>query len=229
MTKLTADERCACGGTLVPPVLASGFAVPTGADYVCLGCGRAYRWTSSNPPTLTVFHTRHDVQFYSDDAVFFDRATRFVAPAVDAGRGVIVLATPFHREGLVQRLRSEGVNIEAAIRQGTYLSLDASDALSSITIERLPDGPLFRQTLADLIGSVAIAAKEPRVAVLGECVGLLCAEGNPDAAIALEQTGNELLAAHDLDILCAYPLRCCQPHDRTFQRICAEHASVDIR
>jgi DNA-directed RNA polymerase subunit RPC12/RpoP len=54
MTKLTPDEKCtACGGLLVPPALASGFSVPTGTDYVCLNCGRPYRWLG-NPPKLTV-------------------------------------------------------------------------------------------------------------------------------------------------------------------------------
>jgi len=54
MTKLTADETCAaCGGLLVPPELVSGFTVPKGTDYVCLNCGRPYRWLG-NPPTLTL-------------------------------------------------------------------------------------------------------------------------------------------------------------------------------
>jgi hypothetical protein len=55
MTKLMSDERCAaCGSPLVPPVVASGFTVPNGADFVCLGCGRPYRWTTDNPPKLTI-------------------------------------------------------------------------------------------------------------------------------------------------------------------------------
>jgi hypothetical protein len=55
MTKLTADETCvACGGLLVPPELAPVFVTPVGTDYVCLACGRPYRWTDDNPPRLTV-------------------------------------------------------------------------------------------------------------------------------------------------------------------------------
>jgi hypothetical protein len=55
VTKLTADKKCvACGGLLVPPVLASVFLTPPGADYVCLACGRPYHWTTGNPPKLTV-------------------------------------------------------------------------------------------------------------------------------------------------------------------------------
>jgi hypothetical protein len=46
------DEQCtACGSLLVPPELASGFKIPIGTDYVCLQCGRPYRWTG-NPARL---------------------------------------------------------------------------------------------------------------------------------------------------------------------------------
>lgn len=54
MTRLLPDERCACGSLLVPLELAFGFTVPQGTEYVCLRCGRAFRWVG-NPPTLTLF------------------------------------------------------------------------------------------------------------------------------------------------------------------------------
>lgn len=54
MTKLVPDERCAaCGSILVPPSFAPTFSVPLGTDYLCLKCGRPYRWVGS-PPRLTV-------------------------------------------------------------------------------------------------------------------------------------------------------------------------------
>ena len=41
-----------CGSVLVPPELASGLRIPLAADFVCLKCGRAYRW-KGNPPLLS--------------------------------------------------------------------------------------------------------------------------------------------------------------------------------
>jgi len=53
VTRLSPDQTCAvCGSLLVPPELASGVKVPKGADYVCLKCGREYRWTDDIPPRL---------------------------------------------------------------------------------------------------------------------------------------------------------------------------------
>jgi len=56
MTKLTPDQLCeACGGILVPPALASTFTVPQGTDYVCLTCGRPYRWVGNPPRLITTY------------------------------------------------------------------------------------------------------------------------------------------------------------------------------
>jgi CheY-like chemotaxis protein len=54
VTGLSPDECCAvCGSVLVPPELASGLRIPSTADYVCLKCGRAYRW-KGNPRRLSL-------------------------------------------------------------------------------------------------------------------------------------------------------------------------------
>jgi hypothetical protein len=53
MTRLQPDERCHdCGSQLVPPHIVEGFKPSDDADYVCLRCRRAYRWTRDNPPRL---------------------------------------------------------------------------------------------------------------------------------------------------------------------------------
>ena len=62
MTRFIPDDECnVCGSVLIPREAASG-NVPKNADYVCLKCGRPYRWTG-NPPRLTalsVVETRAD-------------------------------------------------------------------------------------------------------------------------------------------------------------------------
>jgi len=53
MTRLEPGERCdACGGQLVPPQIVNGLGPSHDADYICLRCRRAYRWTMDNPPRL---------------------------------------------------------------------------------------------------------------------------------------------------------------------------------
>jgi DNA-binding NarL/FixJ family response regulator len=176
---------------------------------------------------------RHEVQFYSDDAVFLDSFTRCIVTALKADNGAIVVATKSHRDSLLQRLKAECVDVDGAIQQGTYISLDAADTLSTIMVNGLPDAVLFFESISGLIEAVSKASKaeHPRVAFCGERVGLLWAEGKTDAAIRLEQLCNDLVKTHEVEILCAYPLSSTYGVDdeHAFQRICSEHSAVYSR
>jgi DNA-binding NarL/FixJ family response regulator len=187
---------------------------------------------SASPAEKKAPH-RHEVLFYSDDTVLLDRVTRFIAVALNAGDAAIVFATKSHRDSLLQRLKAEGVDADGALHQGTYISLDAADTLSTIMVNGFPDPVRFSRSIGDLIAAAARAAQseEPRVVMFGEAVALLQAEGNPDAAIRFEQLGNDLPKTHKVDILCAYSLSSFhgEEDEHVFQSICAEHSAVYSR
>jgi DNA-binding NarL/FixJ family response regulator len=173
---------------------------------------------------------RHEVLFYSDDASFVKSFTRFIAATLMAGNPAIVLATKSHRDSLIQELKIECVDVDTAIRRGTYISLDAADSLSSIMVNGVPDSARFFESISGVIEAACKVAKarHPRVAFCGERVGLLWAEGMTDAAIRLEQLCNDLNKSHEVDILCAYPLSSFhgEEDEHDFQSICAEHTAV---
>jgi CheY-like chemotaxis protein len=173
---------------------------------------------------------RHEVLFYSDDTVLLDSVTRFIAAALKADNAAIVLATQSHRDSLLQRLKAEGVVIGVALQQGTYISLDAADTLSTIMVDDLPDPVRFFGGIGGFIQAAAKAAKseQPHVVVFGEAVALLQAEGKADAAIRFEQLGNDLAKTYNVDILCGYPLHSFhgEKNRDVFQSICAEHSAV---
>ena len=174
---------------------------------------------------------RHEVQFYSSDSVLLESFVRLLATALESGGAAIVLATKSHREGLVQRLQGEGFDVDLAIRQGTYISLDAVDTLAKVMLNGVLDRARFLAGLTGLIASAAKASNKehPRIAICGECVGLLYTLGNTNAAIRLEKAGNDLVKSHNVDIACAYPLS--NFHNgrdaQAFQSICAEHTAVN--
>jgi DNA-binding NarL/FixJ family response regulator len=173
---------------------------------------------------------RHEVQFYSDDSIFIESFTRFIAAALKAGNPAIVMVTKSHQDALLQKLRTECVDVDDAIQRGTYISLDADDTLSSIMVNGLPDSARFFEGISGLIEAASKAAKatHPRVAFCGERVGLLWAVGKTDAAIRLEQLCNELGKLREVDMLCAYPLSGFQgkEDEHPFKSICAEHSAV---
>jgi MEDS: MEthanogen/methylotroph, DcmR Sensory domain len=158
---------------------------------------------------------RHEILFCSDDAAILDSFTRYMAAALNAGDAAIALVTESHWTHLLQRLRTKGVDIDGAIERGTCLSLDADEA---------PDPVRLLETIDGVREAAAKAGKaHPRVSFCGERAGRLWAEGRTADAIQLEQLGNEL--AHDVDILCAYPVPYTKD-DQALTRICAEHTAV---
>ena len=176
---------------------------------------------------------RHEVQFWSDEMVFLESATHFIAEALKTDRAAIVVATPSHRESIVQNLKAAAFDMDGAIQQGIYISLNAAEALSDIMVNGLPDAGRFFETLGSVIESSVKATKteHSRIAVFGECAPLLWAEGNTNGAIEVEKICNDLIKTHDIDVLCAYPLSLSQGADAeaTFNSICAEHTAVFFR
>jgi DNA-binding NarL/FixJ family response regulator len=173
---------------------------------------------------------RHEVQFYSEDAIFQNSFTDFIAAALRAGDVAIVLATESHRSSLAQELKAQGLDIDAATREGTYVPLDAFNTLSMFMRNGMPDSALFSEVVGDVMKAAAKAGKKdrPRVVACGECAPLLWEGGNADAAIRLEQLWDQLAAIHKVDTLCGYALASFhgEKNQHVFQSICAEHSAV---
>jgi DNA-binding NarL/FixJ family response regulator len=165
----------------------------------------------------------HEILFCSTDGALLDGLTGFIAEALNAGNAAIVWATQSHRDSLLERLRAHGVDIDAALRQGTYIASDIAEPPDPVRIV----GAI--KSLSEAASKVG--KKHPRVAVCGERAGRLWADGKTDAAIRLEQVFNELANIRDIDmyILCVYPLPCDQEDHPAFKSLCAEHSAVSSR
>jgi DNA-binding NarL/FixJ family response regulator len=201
-------------------------AVVRGKQYVSSSL-RGYEFTDA--PREKAPH-RHEVQFYSDDAVFLDSLAHFIAVALEAGDAAIVVTTGSHRDGLVRRMKTHGLDVDAAIQQGTYIQLDVAEALSTFMVNDMPDAARFFEVVGGLVEAAAKVGKREhsRVVACGECAPLLWAEGKLDAAIRVEQLWDEIARTLGVDILCAYPLSSFhgEADEHVFQSICAEHSAV---
>jgi len=165
----------------------------------------------------------HEILFCSDDAAILDGLTRFIAAALKGGNAAIVWATESHRGNLLQTLCQHGVDVDAAIRQGTYIAADISEP---------PDAAQIVAAITALKKAAAKTGKtHPRVAVCGERAGLMWAEGKTDLAIQLEQSLNQLAKSQEIDILCTYPSPAAQHQqdNDAVRTICAEHSAVSFR
>ena len=173
---------------------------------------------------------RHEVQFYSDDALLLDTFARFIVVALKSGRAAIVVITESHRDGLVSRLKAQGLDVDAATQQGTYIQLDVNKTLSTLMVNDMPDPTRFFEVVSRLIEAAAKAARQEQYGVVacGECSPVLWAEDKADAAIRLEQLWDEVGKTFGLDILCGYALSSFhgEEDEHVFQSICAEHSTV---
>src|ERR1700680_4920818 len=159
----------------------------------------------------------HEVRFYSDDAVFVATVSNFVTAALMAGNACIVFATKPHRDSVLPALKLQG------------MAGDAAKTLSLFMVNGWPDRARFFEGFAKLVESAlkATKAQNPRFAIFGEGVALLCDDGNAEAAIQLEELGNHLANKYNVDILCAYPLSLCtKEHENEIKRICAQHSAA---
>ena len=187
---------------------------------------------SSLPTRNVTIERRHEAGFYSDDRSAVDDLTQFIGAALKTGHAAIVVATKLHRESLLPRLQAYGLDIGAAIEQGRYIALDATDTLSTFMLDGMPDLVQFTKLFGDLVVTASKAAKggPNRVALFGEMCHLLWEQGNVEAAIQVEKLGKQLVRTYDVDVLCGYSLGSVHQMDsRTLQRICAEHSAVHSR
>ena len=164
---------------------------------------------------------RHEILFCSDDEDLLDGLAEFIAAALRADNPALVVATEPHRKSLLQRLRENGVAVDAAMQQRTCAWLDANEAT---------DPARFLSLAGDLIeaASTIPGASHPRLALCGERAGRLWAEGQTDAALQLEQLCNDLGRSLAADILCVYPAGDISGKEAelAFERISAEHSAI---
>jgi DNA-binding NarL/FixJ family response regulator len=175
----------------------------------------------------------HEVQFYSNESVYVESLTRFIATALATGKVTIVVATKSHREALLEQLQAQGIDIISAIERGSLIPFDSADVLAEYMIDDRFDPARMRQATRSMLECVANGTNGERrpIAACGEIAPILWAQGKMDAAIEIEQFWNELCPVYGVDLLCSYPRDGFPAEDfsQSHQRVCAEHSAVYSR
>jgi hypothetical protein len=179
---------------------------------------------------LELDRSPHALQFYSGDDFLLDSLARFVASALEAAESALVLATQVHRDGLAEQLKMRGIDTDNLVKKGRYATLDAAQTLAQLSVDGKPDVAHFNEFIRSVVVPLKAAAKSTpqRVAVCGEIVATIWAEGKAEAAIQLEHLWNELAAQGCYWLRCYYPIASFSDpgQNELFIKLCAEHASV---
>jgi PAS domain S-box-containing protein len=165
----------------------------------------------------------HLVQFYEKDGFLVDEVAAFLSVALRSDDAAMLIATPEHRAAITMRVQRD----EGAAAAGALIVLDARETLTRIMVGGVPDEALFLATIGAAIEKASQRGTRS-VRAFGEMVDLLCADGNPQAAISLEALWNSLLGGQGLALLCAYRMNLFSNAEDAlvFRHICASHAEV---
>jgi signal transduction histidine kinase len=144
----------------------------------------------------------HLVQFYEDDAFLLETIARFLGEGLAVGDSIVIIATPDHRAGVVQRLGDAG--IDEALASGRVTLLDARGTLASFMDGDAPSPMRFHALVETLIADARERSASGRVRAYGEMVDLLWGDGHHVAAIRVEELWNDAMHAQPFTLLCAY-------------------------
>jgi len=175
-------------------------------------------------------HDGHVVQLYTDDGFLIDVLSRFIGGALAVGNAAVVLATPSHRGELERRLSARGLDTAKTTLQRRYVAGDAKETLARLMVNGSVDETRFNDIIGGILkqARTAIDGKNCRIAVFGELVALLWAEGRPEEAIRVEQLWNDLAKTYSFSLLCAYPITGFnnEMHIEPFLKMCGQHSDV---
>ena len=170
----------------------------------------------------------HAVQFYDDDAYLSGVVTSFVTAGISEAQPAVIIATRGHRDMFEAGLECAGVDVARAQLSGMLTLRDARETLATFMVGGMPDWNLFLEHVGGIVDRVAAARKETRLRAYGEMVDLLWRDGNPQAAIRLEEFWNDLANTRSFSLLCAYVMGNFykQADAGDFTSICRAHAHV---
>ncbi|WP_141620330.1 ATP-binding protein [Myxococcus sp. AB036A] len=170
----------------------------------------------------------HVVQFYEDSAFLSDVVVQFLDGGFQVGEPAVVIATEAHRASFAQRLKARGTDVARACAKGRLVLLDARQTLNRFMVEGLPDWHRFKSVIGPVLEQSHRGARGACVRAYGEMVDLLGKDGNPQAALMLEEQWNDLAKQHPFSLLCAYSIGNFRTQEdaRAFQAVCAAHTHV---
>ena len=184
-------------------------------------------------PFLTSLSTlvggQHAVQFHMNDRFFLDEVSRFVGAALRLGEPVVVIACEATRDGLVERLQAQELDLDRLMSRGQFVTHDSAMALARVMHGGRPNRDVLAEMVDGLERSRIATADAPgrRLKIVGEINVSLFQSGDVEAAMEIERIWDDLTSGLPFFTVCSYPVDCFeQASAELFGRVCAAHGAV---
>jgi len=175
---------------------------------------------------------RHEAGFYSDESSLLDGYAMFIAGALDAGNGLVMVFSRSRLDRLQQPLRARGIDLDRALTDGRCLWMDVAGVLSTFMVDgRVDEGRFWSAASAVIMETARISrVSPPRLSACGECAPTLLQDGLTDAAIHLEQLWDDVARTFNVDIFCPYSCHGlqCDDESQVFRDLRAAHSAVHV-
>jgi hypothetical protein len=170
----------------------------------------------------------HGVQIYADVDDLARSVAAFLAAGFDVGEPGLVVATPEQLERFQAALDAAGWYAPQLRSRGLLHIEDADALLERILVDGYPSAAAVETVIGGLLDELAERFPKRTTRVFGEMVDLLCARGEAEAAISLEELWNSLAWSRSFSLLCGYHL---DVFDRdaqaaTLPEVCRTHSHV---
>jgi MEDS: MEthanogen/methylotroph, DcmR Sensory domain/Histidine kinase-like ATPase domain len=168
----------------------------------------------------------HAVQFYDHDCTLTATVGDFLARALASDGVALMVTTGPHRRACEAELEKIGIDLPAAIADGTLVSLDATDTLSQFFVDGRIDRSAFQRLVAPAVHD-AVRTGRP-VHAYGDMVATLWEADEVLAAIELEEMWDDLRTENQFSLLCGYHTASVSDpaHADALERICELHTVV---
>ncbi len=153
-------------------------------------------------------HSRgHFVQLYeTDEEALTNNVGHYLWQGLRQGDGVLVIATPEHRELFSRHLDTLGGDSGALRGSQQLVLLDAQETLAQFMVDGQPEWERFAKVIRAALRQVCPVHGAEGSRAYGEMVGILWKARQYAAAIRLEQFWNRLLEQSSFSLYCAYAI-----------------------
>jgi len=180
-------------------------------------------------PKQASFHGHDPVaQFYENENFLIKTVVSFLSDVLSAGASSLLIATPEHASRYREQLELNGVDMDAAVKNGQLALIEAPALLAKFVNGTTLNPQLFKLTMRKIIDPLTQIDSPIHLYIYNEMVDLLWRQKNIQAAFYLEKICNKLQKKFPFSLLCPYLIgHFSKKYHRTYlQQVGAEHSRM---
>lgn len=145
--------------------------------------------------------SEHHLQLFDSSKTLAETVSDFLFAGFERGEPLLIVARPYHRHLLTERLESKGLDIRTQSIANRICLLDAAETLDKFMRQGMPNPAAFDEVIGNLVHRLSDGK---RVCIYGEMVDILADQGQYKAAQQLEELWNGLGRREYYALFCGY-------------------------